>query len=154
MSTLNRSFEEAIQVTPQGSNKYSANLRPEWCIGTGKSTSQIPLPQLRKYILIKNHSPTRRLHNSRNLHPSKNPLHPRPPNPIQITRIANLPPTLLPPSHSSRARNLRSGRCKARCAHKHNPHQTSPRIRQETWENGNHGGWLYNRQPARRRSRN
>ncbi|KAJ5747233.1 uncharacterized protein N7511_008929 [Penicillium nucicola] len=34
MSTLNRSFEEAIQVTPQGANKYSANLRPEWCIGT------------------------------------------------------------------------------------------------------------------------
>ena len=48
MSTLNRSFEEAIQVTPQGSNKYSANLRPEWCIGTGKPTSQTHSHTLRK----------------------------------------------------------------------------------------------------------
>ncbi|KAJ5782795.1 hypothetical protein N7457_004569 [Penicillium paradoxum] len=34
MSTVNPSFEEAIKVTPQGQNKYSAYLRPEWCIGT------------------------------------------------------------------------------------------------------------------------
>ncbi|CAI7580406.1 unnamed protein product [Penicillium bialowiezense] len=27
-------FEEAIKVTPQGANRYSAHLRPEWCIGT------------------------------------------------------------------------------------------------------------------------
>ncbi|KAJ5496998.1 hypothetical protein N7463_008985 [Penicillium fimorum] len=34
MSTVNPSFQDAIKVTPQGSNKYSAFLRPEWCIGT------------------------------------------------------------------------------------------------------------------------
>ncbi|KAJ5178079.1 uncharacterized protein N7500_000778 [Penicillium coprophilum] len=34
MSTINPSFQEAIKVTPQGSNRYSAFLRPEWCIGT------------------------------------------------------------------------------------------------------------------------
>ncbi|KAG0161382.1 hypothetical protein PDIDSM_8916 [Penicillium digitatum] len=34
MSTVNPSFQEAIKVTPQGPNKYSAFLRPEWCIGT------------------------------------------------------------------------------------------------------------------------
>ncbi|CDM30910.1 hypothetical protein CBS147339_371 [Penicillium roqueforti] len=34
MSTINPSFQEAIKVTPQGHNKYSAFLRPEWCIGT------------------------------------------------------------------------------------------------------------------------
>ncbi|KAJ5875937.1 uncharacterized protein N7529_001521 [Penicillium soppii] len=34
MPTVNPSFEEAIKVTPQGANKYSAFLRPEWCIGT------------------------------------------------------------------------------------------------------------------------
>ncbi|CAG8040107.1 unnamed protein product [Penicillium olsonii] len=32
--TPNSSFEQAIKVTPQGANKYSAHLRPEWCIGT------------------------------------------------------------------------------------------------------------------------
>ncbi|KAJ5242459.1 uncharacterized protein N7469_000786 [Penicillium citrinum] len=37
MSTLNASFEEAIRVTPEGNNKYSATLRPEWCIGAGIS---------------------------------------------------------------------------------------------------------------------
>ncbi|KAJ5628262.1 hypothetical protein N7490_010490 [Penicillium lividum] len=31
---LNAAFEDAIRVTPQGANKYSAHLRPEWCIGT------------------------------------------------------------------------------------------------------------------------
>ncbi|KAJ5658181.1 uncharacterized protein N7484_001830 [Penicillium longicatenatum] len=31
---LNAAFEDAIRVTPEGANKYSANLRPEWCIGT------------------------------------------------------------------------------------------------------------------------
>ncbi|KAJ5936348.1 hypothetical protein N7454_004983 [Penicillium verhagenii] len=30
---LNAAFEEAIRITPQGANKYSAHLRPEWCIG-------------------------------------------------------------------------------------------------------------------------
>lgn len=35
MPRLNASFEDAIHVTPQGNNKYSANLRSEWCIGTG-----------------------------------------------------------------------------------------------------------------------
>lgn len=35
MPTLNASFEDAIRVTPQGGNKYSANLRHEWSIGTG-----------------------------------------------------------------------------------------------------------------------
>jgi len=35
MTALNQSFEDAIRVTPQGNNKYSAHLRPEWCIGTG-----------------------------------------------------------------------------------------------------------------------
>ncbi|KAJ6184349.1 hypothetical protein N7519_005650 [Penicillium mononematosum] len=34
MSTVNPSFQEAIKVTPEGPNKYSAFLRPEWCIGT------------------------------------------------------------------------------------------------------------------------
>ncbi|KAJ5952420.1 uncharacterized protein N7479_010833 [Penicillium vulpinum] len=34
MSTVNPSFQEAIKVTPQGHNKYSAFLQPEWCIGT------------------------------------------------------------------------------------------------------------------------
>ncbi|CEO58643.1 hypothetical protein PMG11_03351 [Penicillium brasilianum] len=34
MSTLNASFEDAIRITPQGNNKYSAHLHPEWCIGT------------------------------------------------------------------------------------------------------------------------
>ncbi|KAJ5943151.1 hypothetical protein N7516_003319 [Penicillium verrucosum] len=34
MSTVNPSFQEAIKVTPQGPNKYSAFLQPEWCIGT------------------------------------------------------------------------------------------------------------------------
>ncbi|OJD14054.1 hypothetical protein AJ78_05560 [Emergomyces pasteurianus Ep9510] len=29
-----QSFEEAIAVTPLSSHSYSANLRPEWCIGT------------------------------------------------------------------------------------------------------------------------
>ncbi|KAJ5612805.1 hypothetical protein N7510_005999 [Penicillium lagena] len=31
---LNSAFEDAIRVTPQGSNKYRAYLHPEWCIGT------------------------------------------------------------------------------------------------------------------------
>lgn len=35
MPPLNASFVDAIRVTPQGNNKYSAHLRPEWCIGTG-----------------------------------------------------------------------------------------------------------------------
>ncbi|KAF3398589.1 hypothetical protein F1880_005681 [Penicillium rolfsii] len=34
MPRLNASFADAIHVTPQGNNKYSANLRSEWCIGT------------------------------------------------------------------------------------------------------------------------
>lgn len=34
---LNAAFEDAIRVTPEGANKYSANLRSEWCIGTGKA---------------------------------------------------------------------------------------------------------------------
>ncbi|KAJ5902358.1 hypothetical protein N7495_002886 [Penicillium taxi] len=34
MSSINATFEDAIRVIPQGSNKYSAHLRPEWCIGT------------------------------------------------------------------------------------------------------------------------
>ncbi|KAJ5458241.1 hypothetical protein N7475_009629 [Penicillium sp. IBT 31633x] len=34
MSTINSSFEDAIKVTPQGQNRYSAHLQPEWCIGT------------------------------------------------------------------------------------------------------------------------
>ncbi|KAJ5975293.1 hypothetical protein N7481_009000 [Penicillium waksmanii] len=33
MSPVNASFEDAIRVTPEGANKYSANLRTEWCIG-------------------------------------------------------------------------------------------------------------------------
>lgn len=33
--SINPSFEQAIKVTPQGANKYSAHLQPEWCIGTG-----------------------------------------------------------------------------------------------------------------------
>lgn len=33
--SLNSAFEDAIRVTPQGSNKYGAYLHPEWCIGTG-----------------------------------------------------------------------------------------------------------------------
>ncbi|CAG8369612.1 unnamed protein product [Penicillium salamii] len=32
--SINPSFEQAIKVTPEGANKYSAHLRPEWCIGT------------------------------------------------------------------------------------------------------------------------
>ncbi|KAJ5825904.1 hypothetical protein N7474_003042 [Penicillium riverlandense] len=32
--SLNSVFEDAIRVTPQGSNKYGAYLHPEWCIGT------------------------------------------------------------------------------------------------------------------------
>ncbi|CAI7594107.1 unnamed protein product [Penicillium glandicola] len=32
--SINPSFQDAIKVTPQGANKYSAFLRPEWCIGT------------------------------------------------------------------------------------------------------------------------
>ncbi|KAJ5430980.1 hypothetical protein N7445_008712 [Penicillium cf. griseofulvum] len=46
MSTINPSFREAIKVTPKGSNKYSAFLQPEWCIGTGTaelSNSHFPL---------------------------------------------------------------------------------------------------------------
>jgi hypothetical protein len=38
MSTLNASFEDAIRITPQGNNKYSADLRSEWCIGTGTTS--------------------------------------------------------------------------------------------------------------------
>ncbi|KAJ5577863.1 uncharacterized protein N7459_006827 [Penicillium hispanicum] len=34
MSVLNTAFEDAIRVTPQDTNKYSAHLCPEWCIGT------------------------------------------------------------------------------------------------------------------------
>ncbi|KAJ5883974.1 uncharacterized protein N7473_010860 [Penicillium subrubescens] len=34
MPRLNASFEDAIRITPQGNNKYSADLRSEWCIGT------------------------------------------------------------------------------------------------------------------------
>jgi hypothetical protein len=37
MSPVNASFEDAIRVTPEGANKYSANLRTEWCIGAGIS---------------------------------------------------------------------------------------------------------------------
>ncbi|KAJ5180460.1 hypothetical protein N7492_003670 [Penicillium capsulatum] len=33
MPAPNASFEEAIHVIPQGGNRYSAHLRPEWCIG-------------------------------------------------------------------------------------------------------------------------
>lgn len=33
--TFNSAFDTAIAVTPQGSNKYTAYLHPEWCIGTG-----------------------------------------------------------------------------------------------------------------------
>lgn len=32
-----QAFEEAIKVTPVDSHRYSANLRNEWCIGTGIS---------------------------------------------------------------------------------------------------------------------
>ncbi|KAJ5166618.1 uncharacterized protein N7482_005399 [Penicillium canariense] len=34
MPPLNAFFEDAIRITPQGNNKYSAHLRSEWCIGT------------------------------------------------------------------------------------------------------------------------
>ncbi|KAJ5677357.1 uncharacterized protein N7477_002990 [Penicillium maclennaniae] len=34
MAVLNQSFEDAIRVSPEGNNKYSANLCKEWCIGT------------------------------------------------------------------------------------------------------------------------
>ncbi|KAJ5675781.1 hypothetical protein N7462_008678 [Penicillium macrosclerotiorum] len=34
MPVINQFFEDAIRVTPQGGGKYSAHLRPEWCIGT------------------------------------------------------------------------------------------------------------------------
>ncbi|KAJ5356466.1 hypothetical protein N7517_011075 [Penicillium concentricum] len=40
--SVNPSFQEAIKVTPQGSNKYSAFLRPEWCIGTGTTNPYNP----------------------------------------------------------------------------------------------------------------
>lgn len=46
MSTLNATFEDAIRVTPEGANKYSANLRPEWCIGAGIYIhTHLPQPQ-------------------------------------------------------------------------------------------------------------
>lgn len=32
---LNTPFEEAIKITPQGSHRYTAELQPDWCIGTG-----------------------------------------------------------------------------------------------------------------------
>lgn len=35
MPALNSAFEDAIRVTPQGGNRYRANLLHEWSIGTG-----------------------------------------------------------------------------------------------------------------------
>ena len=43
MMSVNESFEDAIRVTPLGNNKYSANLRKEWCIGTGMDMSSAQL---------------------------------------------------------------------------------------------------------------
>jgi hypothetical protein len=36
-------FEEAIEVTPLSSHSYAANLRLEWCIGTGADPSLLHL---------------------------------------------------------------------------------------------------------------
>ncbi|KAI2791467.1 hypothetical protein POX_c04328 [Penicillium oxalicum] len=42
MSLLNASFVDAIRITPEGNNKYSAHLHRDWCIGTG--TDYLPPP--------------------------------------------------------------------------------------------------------------
>lgn len=40
---LNTRFEEAIKITPQGSHRYTADLQPDWCIGTGITSLSFPL---------------------------------------------------------------------------------------------------------------
>lgn len=48
MSLLNASFVDAIRITPEGNNKYSAHLHRDWCIGTG--TDYLP-PVLHLHLL-------------------------------------------------------------------------------------------------------
>ncbi|KAL4781174.1 hypothetical protein BJX76DRAFT_336077 [Aspergillus varians] len=88
-------FEEAIHVTPLGHNRYSALLQNAFCIGTGTIYPSLPastdsLPSLSLslytyiiyYILIKDTSPSWRLHKRSPIPPRARALRNRPPRPV------------------------------------------------------------------------